>query len=134
MTASSPGFYGRLARWVLGHRAQTVWGVVLLTVVAGLFATRLRVDSDILALMPENEPSTQSLRRLDQAAGCVNVLTIAVDAADAAERDAYMDALQKRIEAIPGTDYVLWRLAPDFAWQVGCSRSRSRTWSRSGTA
>ena len=119
MTASSPGFYGRLARWVLGHRAQTVWGVVLLTVVAGLFATRLRVDSDILALMPENEPSTQSLRRLDQAEGGVNVLTIAVDAEDAAERDAYMDALQKRIEAIPGTDYVLWRLAPDFAWQVG---------------
>ena len=119
MIAPPLGFYGRLARWVLGHRVQTIWGVVLVTVVAGFFASRLHVDSDILSLMPSDEPSTQALRRLDQAEGGVNVLTISVDAEDPAERDAYLEGLQKRLEAVPGTDYVLWKLAPDLAWQIG---------------
>lgn len=119
MSAPPPGFYGRLARWVLHHRAQTVWAVVLVTAVAGFFTTRLRVDSDILSLMPADEASTQALKRLDEAEGGVNVLTIAVDAEDVTERDAFMDGLQKRVEAIDGTDYVLWKLAPEVAWQIG---------------
>lgn len=119
MTPYVPGFYGRLARAVMRNRALTTLVVTLITAVAAFFMLRLRVDSDILALMPQDEPSTQALRKLDHDEGGVNVLTIAVEGEDKAKREAFMNDLQGRLQALPEVDYVVWQLDPEIAWKVG---------------
>jgi predicted RND superfamily exporter protein len=119
MSAHPPGFYGRLARWVLGHRVATLALLAIVTLLAATFAVRLRVDSDILTLMPEDEPSTQALKRLDEQEGGINFLTIAVDAQDTTKRDAYLADLSGRLEAMPEVDYVLYELDPAVAFRLG---------------
>ena len=119
MSTYTPGYYGRLARWVMHHRAVTTLLVALITIVAAMGASRLRIDSDILSLMPQDERSTQALQQLDKDEGGVNVLTIAVEGEDATARTAFMDDLQVRLQALPEVDYVLWRLDPEVAWRVG---------------
>ena len=61
------GFYGRLARWVMHHRGVTVAVIALITLVSGFFTTHLRINSDILALMPQDDPSTIALAKIDNA-------------------------------------------------------------------
>lgn len=116
---SPPGFYGRLARSAMRHRALTMALVAIVTVVAGVFASRLRVDSDILALMPQDEPTTQALQKLDREEGGVNLLTIAADADDVAARDAFMDGLAAKLQALPEVEYVLWHLDEATTWRLG---------------
>ncbi|MFZ5479004.1 MAG: efflux RND transporter permease subunit [Myxococcota bacterium] len=114
-----PGFYGRLARFVLAHKRMVLAATLLVTVIMGVFASRLRVDSDILALMPQEEASTKALKALDQEEGGINFLTIAVDADDADKRDAFMRDLSRRLEGLDEVEYVLWSLDPDVAWRLG---------------
>ena len=48
---SPPGFYGRLARLAMRHRAITVLLVAVVSLIAGVSASRLKVDSDILSII-----------------------------------------------------------------------------------
>ena len=119
MHPHTPGFYGRLARWVMSNRLPTVVIAALITLVAGIFCTRLHIDSDILALMPQDEASTISLKKLDEEEGGVNFLTISADADDPAQLNTFMDDLQQRIEALPNVEWVLWHLDPEVTWRIG---------------
>ncbi len=119
MKYTPQGFYGRLARWVIDHQLALVAIVALVTLVSGWFAHFVRVDSDILHLMPEEEPSTQALAKLDAEEGGVNVLTIATEAEDTAERDKFMDELAVELEKDPNVDYVLWKFDEATALKVG---------------
>jgi hypothetical protein len=114
-----PGFYGRLARFAIRRRGWVVGFVALVTVVAGVFAARLRVDSDILSLMPKDLPAVAALHRLDEEEGGATVITVAVEGEDPAARDAWMDTVADRLRALPETEYVLWRLEPGLARRVG---------------
>lgn len=116
---SPPGFYGRVARFAMHQRALALLIVAIVSAIAVLFAARLKVDSDILALMPQDEPSTQALQRLDEEEGGINFLTVAVDAETPEARDAFMRELAGRMQALPDVEYVLWELDPDVAWRVG---------------
>ncbi len=119
MSYTPKGVYGRLARWVLGHKPVMLGILAAVSLVSAGFSARVRVDSDILHLMPSEEPSTQALASLDTEEGGVNVLTIATEANDPAERDAFMAELQGLLEADPDVDYVLYRIDPDTAFRLG---------------
>lgn len=119
MLPHTPRFYGRLARWVMSNRLPTLAITALITLIAGFFCTRLHIDSDILSLMPQDEASTISLKKLDEEEGGVNFLTISADADDPAQLNAFMDDLQTRIEALPNVDWVLWNLDPEVTWRIG---------------
>ncbi len=118
-SAHQPGLYGRLARGVLRNRTLTLVLLSVATVLAAFFAVRLRVDSDILALMPQEEASTQALARLDREEGGVNFLTIAVEAEDEGRRDAWLADVGAKIQALPEVDYVLWQIDQDVAFRLG---------------
>ncbi len=119
MSYTPRGFYGRLARWVLDHKLLLLLLLAAVSAVAAGFASRVRVDSDILHLMPSEEPSTKALASLDAEEGGVNVLTIAAEAEDPVARDAFMGELQGLLEADPDVDYVLYRIDPDTAFKLG---------------
>ena len=118
-SAHPPGLYGRLARAVLRRRTPTLAVLALASLFAAFFAVRLRVDSDILSLMPQDEPSTQALAKLDAEEGGVNYLTVAVESDDATARDAWLADVSARIEALPEVNYVLWRVEPEVAFRLG---------------
>ena len=113
------GFYGRLARAVMRNRGITLAILGVFCVISGWFTLGLRVDSDILHLMPQDEPTTQALERLDVEEGGVNVLTIAADAEDIGARDAFMDELAGKLEALPDVGYVLWKIDPALTYRLG---------------
>jgi predicted RND superfamily exporter protein len=119
---------------VLHNRGATLALVAIVTLISAFFAAKLRVDSDILALMPEDEPSTQALKRLDEQEGGINFLTIAVDGEDRAKRDAFMADLSGRLKAMPEVDYVIYELDPAVAFRLGLLRSPCRTSRPSATA
>ncbi len=119
MSYTPQGFYGRLARWCIHHRSVVVGILVVVSLLAAFFASKVKVDSDILHLMPEDEPSTQALAQLDAEEGGVNVLTIAAESDEVAARDAFMADLQSRLEALPEVDYVLYELDDDTTFKLG---------------
>ncbi len=114
-----PGFYGSLARRAIRGRRWVVGIVALLTLLAGVLAARLRVDSDILSLMPADDPAAQRLRALDAAEGGTSVLTLTVEGDTPAARDALMAELARGLDALPQVEDVVWRLEPALAWRIG---------------
>jgi len=119
MRYSPQGFYGRLARWVIDHQLALIAMVAVVSLLSAWFGRNVRVDSDILHLMPEEEPSTQALAKLDAEEGGVNVLTIATEAEDAAERDAFMSELADDLAKDPDVDYVLWKFDDATTLKIG---------------
>ena len=119
MSDVATGFYGRLAAWVMTHRRLTFLLLAVASLVSGVLAARLRVDSDILALMPDDDPTTQALRQLDKEEGGVNVLTLAFASKDPAARTSYMEDIDSKLSALPDVDYVLWRVDDALTYRIG---------------
>lgn len=115
----SPGFFGRLAAAVMRNPRRTTAALVLLTLLSALFATRLRMDPNILVLLPEDEPSAQAIHRLNDEEGGANLLTVTVKGEDTAALDAFMADLRDGMAASERVDYALYELDPDLAWRVG---------------
>ncbi len=119
MADKTLGFYGRLARAVMRNRGVTLAILGVVCIVSGWFTLGLRVDSDILHLMPQDEPTTKALEKLDTEEGGVNVLTIAAEADDIAARDAFMGELATQLEALTDVGYVLWKIDPALTYRLG---------------
>jgi predicted RND superfamily exporter protein len=117
--ASDIGFFGKLALWVMHHRAITIAVLGVVTAIAVFFMARLKVDSDILKLMPADDPTTIALAKLDEEEGGINILTLAFQCEDLSVRDAFMDELVARLEALDSIDYVLYKLDPQTALRLG---------------
>lgn len=113
------GFYGRLALWVMHHRALAVGLMALITALAGFFAVQVRVDSDIMKLMPPDEPVTKAISRIDHEEGGLAYLTLAYDADDHAVRDNFMNELQGRLEALPEVRFAFWKLDDETTFRIG---------------
>jgi len=117
--AYEPGMFGRLARWVMRHPQQALALIAIASVLSGVFASRLRVNPNILALLPDDDPVTQAIQRLNDEEGGANLLTISVQGQDEAELLSFMDELHARVAAHEDVDYVLYDLDPDLAWSLG---------------
>ncbi|MGB1012595.1 MAG: efflux RND transporter permease subunit [Nannocystaceae bacterium] len=99
-------------RWIRGvlahHRLVLVLGLIV-TVVLGFLASQLRIDSDLRALLPQDDPVVQNLEQLEGnfGTGSVNVV---VKGGTADQRHAFADALAPALEGsehIVGVEYRL---------------------------
>lgn len=115
---SERGLFGMLASAIL-HRPR-VWstGLILAAAVGMLLASRLQVSSDMLGLLPPEDPSVMALRELDRQEGGANLLTITVDAEDQPAADAFADDLGARLQALPTVRHVLWKVSPELMGQL----------------
>jgi predicted exporter len=110
--------FGRLARWVL-HNQRTTRAVALLcAVISALAVTRIRVDSDVLHLMPEDEPTIIALKDLEQREAGVSLVTVAVTGEPEAT-DAFLSELRDRLQDDERFRYVLYDIEADLAWRIG---------------
>lgn len=111
------GPFGRLALFVLGHRKQTAWIAVALTLIGALIGLPPRVDTDLLSLLPQEDPTVAALARLHHEEGGANLVTLAFEGEDEALR-AVTSELAASLASIDGVRYVLNDLDPDLAQRI----------------
>ena len=58
--------YGRLAAFVMGRRKMTFGVLALSLLVSMVCAAQLRIDTNLLSLMPPEEPFIQALHQLER--------------------------------------------------------------------
>lgn len=95
------------------HRLVLVLAL-LLTVLAGWCASHLRIDSDLRALLPADDPVLLSLDRIETSFGALGSVNIVVKDGSAAQRHAFADALAERLERSELVRDVEYRLRSDF--------------------
>lgn len=101
------------------HHGRTVaLGCLVLTLLSALLALRLRVDSDLLSLMPGKDPAILALRNLEAEEGGVNLVTIAVSGKPE-NTQPFLAALQAKLEKSERVDYALYDIDDDLAWRLG---------------
>ena len=119
MQSNDPGWLGRLAAHVIA-RPRRSWGwILLVSAVALMLATNLRVDPNMLRLLPPDHPSTMAMLDLQNTEGGVEILTIAVDGADPEKVDAFLQELVEKLEKLETVQYALYDIEPDLAWRIG---------------
>lgn len=101
------------------HPGRTTALLLLVTVLAALSATRLRMDPNILVLLPDAEPTAQAIHRLNKEEGGANLLTVTVQGDDPQALDGFMRSLHDSMSASERVDYALYELEPDLAWRLG---------------
>ena len=110
---------GRLALAILAHPRRAIASFALLSVLSLLSATQLTVDPDMLALLPQDHPTTVAIQRINVEEGGANLVTLAFKGEDPAARDSALSRMNDRIEALEGVEYSLFDIDPELAWQLG---------------
>ncbi len=103
----------------MAHPRAVVAAFAVMTLLAVLAAATLRIDPNVLSLLPDDDPSAQAIRQLTKEEKGANLLTITVQGEDPEALHAYMTELRDRVEASEYVDYALYDLPPDLAWRVG---------------
>ena len=119
MSSSSPGFFGRLAASVMDR--PRLWALVLLltTALGAALGSRLTINANMLALLPEDDPTAEAIRRLNDEEGGTNLVTIAARSDDPAALDAFMSKVGADLEEMDAVEYALYDLDPDLAFRLG---------------
>ncbi|MGZ5434299.1 MAG: hypothetical protein ACXWH7_15375, partial [Thermoanaerobaculia bacterium] len=105
----------RVAELVL-HRPRAVLGVALAIVLAsGVVATRLRIDPDVLNLIPRGNREVNEFREILRDTGTLDFHVIVVNLPKGGDPESYyplLDAIGERLAKSKRIDGVTWRL-PD---------------------
>ncbi len=95
---------GRYTTWLLGHRAAILVTALAATAVTATFAARLRVDTNLIALLPDHAPRVQALREVLSKTGGAGDLMVMIDARRFDDALEYAETLLPDIRALPWVD------------------------------
>jgi predicted RND superfamily exporter protein len=98
MTTDRPSL--RLARWVDLRRWRILGISVILTLGAGVLASRLPVHGDFAYLLPQDAPSVVALRQLEKRVRNLGTLMIAVESDDPVLRAHAAEDLRDRLDGL----------------------------------
>jgi predicted RND superfamily exporter protein len=119
MSNSTPGVLGRLAASVIASPKRSWLVIAVVSVFAAVLSTGIRVDPNMLRLLPPDHPSTRAMQDLQNTEGGVEILTIAADGAQKEDVDAFLKELVGKLEALDTVQYALYDIDPDLAWRIG---------------
>ena len=119
MEQYTPGFFGRIASTVMRYPARSLFLLGLVCLLSAALASLLRVDPNILDLLPADDPTTEAIQRLNAEEGGANLVTIAIAGDDPQALDDLMVDLSEQLSGLDGVDYVLYALDPDLSWKLG---------------
>ncbi len=112
------GPFGKLAVFVLARRRTVALVVALLTVLCAVVGIPPRVDTDLMALLPSDDPTVAALVRLHQEEGGANLVTLAFEGEDEALEET-LDSLGEQFSALPTIRYALHDIDADLAQRIG---------------
>ncbi len=110
--------FGRLAHFVMHRRKPTIVALVISLVIALGCAAKLKVDTNLLSLMPAEEPFIQALHQLERSGSGMNLLTINVRGPDD-DVKAFLGDLERELEASEHVEHAIFDLEPDLCWRIG---------------
>lgn len=117
--SGQPGPYGRLARFVLLHGRAVSVGAALIALLSVLIGVPPQVDSNLLTLLPEEDPAASALMKLHEEEGGFNLLTLAFESDKEGAVDAYLPGLIADLEELDTVRYVLHDIDAELAERVG---------------
>ncbi|MEM7158841.1 MAG: MMPL family transporter [Myxococcota bacterium] len=83
------------------HHKKILLFAAFMTVIAGVMAARLKIDSDLRALLPVDHPVVRSLEKIESTFGSTNSVNVLAKGGTAEQRHAFTDALEERLEGHP---------------------------------
>lgn len=101
------------ARWVAGierHRWAILLASLFLCVLSALSLTRLRLDFDVLSMLPEGSPAFDDFRAFVDDFGQLNELVIVIDGAPLATLQAFASRLGERLGRLDTVEHVQARV------------------------
>lgn len=110
--------YGRVAVTVMRRRKPTIVALVISLLIAFAGAAQLKVDTNLLSLMPADEPFIQALHQLEQSGSGMNLLTINVRGPDD-DVQAFLRELGGELEASDNVEHAIFDLEPDLCRRIG---------------
>jgi predicted RND superfamily exporter protein len=113
------GLYAKLARFALRRGRAVLLVSALLLVVSAILGLPPKVDSNLLNLLPERDPSVIAIKRINDEEGGVNVLTLSFSGSDDAQLEAFLDDLTLRFSALPDVLFAIHEVEPQLATQIG---------------
>jgi predicted RND superfamily exporter protein len=91
----------RWIHWVLRHHRVILLAAGILTVVAGVLATRLVVNGDLRGLLPADHAVVRGLEQIESTFGSINTVNVVAKHGTAEDRHAFTDALEARLHGHP---------------------------------
>jgi predicted RND superfamily exporter protein len=98
--------------WVERHQRLILSASLLLTLLAALSLTRLRLDMDVLGMLPEGEPAFDDFKSFVADFGQLDELIVLLEGAPRNELGAFADAFAERLARLPIVAAVHARLDP----------------------
>jgi predicted exporter len=102
----------------MAHPRVVIALVIVISALSVALSTRLTVNTNLLALLPDEDPVTVAIRKLNDEEGGTNIISLAVKGDDPAALDAWMKGVAADLEAVEGVDYVLYDIDPTLAAQL----------------
>lgn len=102
-----------LANFILRHPVKVFVVSLILTLIMGVFITRLRLESDMTALLPDHFESVKGLHHLQEEFGSGGLL-IAIVKGPYEETTRFADEFAGRLERLEDVRYVDWQRPVEF--------------------
>ena len=122
--------FGRTAAFVLKKRALAslaIFGVILLSIL--LIWTRLGLDSNLLSLLPQDEPVVESIERFQERGSKLERMTLAVEGEDETV-DAFFGDVSDRLQETGMVEHTFYRLEDELAVRLGAVQPSVRELTR----
>jgi len=117
--AEAEGNYAKLARWVMHHRGLTVMMVAAVTILSAVLGLPPKVDSNLLNLLPENDPTIAMLRRVNEEEGGLNTLTLTAYDPDPEVLEAFLTEAEQKFLELDEVEWAAHRFDDTLATQIG---------------
>ena len=111
--------FGRLAALVLNRRLAT--SLVVLGIIAAsilLIKTRLGLNSNLLSLLPQDEPVVQSIEDFQNRGAKLERMSLSVDGDDEVV-DAFFAEVDEELSKTGMVEHSFYELEPDLALRLG---------------
>jgi len=93
----------RYHRFVTAHPTRILIGALVVFIVAAALASRLRLKTAFVELLPSNDPGVVALSRTQKRMGDLSLLLIGVRSPDHEANLRYAEALTQKLRALPPT-------------------------------
>jgi predicted RND superfamily exporter protein len=110
--------FGRIAVFAMTRRKPTLIALAVSLVVAIACASQLRIDTNLLNLMPSDEPFIQALHQLERSGSGMNLLTINVRGPDD-DVTEFLTELSAELVASDNVEHAIFDLDPELCWRIG---------------
>lgn len=108
----------RITKLVLRHPKAVLWVALAVVVLAGAAATRLRLDPDVLNLIPRNNREVNEFRELLAETGTLDFHIVVVDIPQGANYEAYfplLDSIGEGLKQSKKIESATWQIPDVFS-------------------